>query len=716
MLNDLIQRRVLIVTEISEKEAELASLDTELASMEDKHYQAQMIESALEEYYAELYQNHPIDRSQEDEIRDLIQDKRDSIEKAGIKREEDIKSVGRYWYLDEKKRELKIKAANKSYVNELKRIFGELEVDIKRFYQKNISKTDLVTIIGLMEMICVKGAEVGTIPLSYQQKIYKWQQAVKELPDDEQRDNIEEEEQEKQRILARLDVQKRELEKINKESTSLKKTCALQQKELEEQRVKLSTLNTQLSMKTKNIEDDTTEKKEKAQIEFDSNFQKIKESRAKRKEELRVQIAILHDSIMADEERMHMLKNQKKELMETCSTIQREYQNKVSSLRQSINANRQELGRLEDEQLRLSNAYTQAKNDFDDKLSSAQKNILNSHKILEQLRREKKDWEEAAQRAFILSFRKKTKHKGKNQKNALRITEMEKTIQEEESARIALQRDDPELNETHPLKDQLEKVSSSIARLAQTIQDQESQISSLTAENPACNSIHPVKVQLADVTEKIEQLVKAIDDQHAQNASLAAEYPELEDEQVINALKQQYLKAIEEIDSQANEKLSNLHLGQEEVASRIQSLTAAIDEGRKRLNTLQDELEKRKAKLQDIEQQINDFHTNYLIGKFGSKFQIKQQKSQKKAEAKTISAEIRKLSKELAALDKMIAKAEKEQKKQMEAQRASQIEKAKEDEKARREQEERQQRIKKNLRREILNSRQFKIILQYLIT
>lgn len=52
----------------------------------------------------------------------------------------------------------------------------------------------------------------------------------------------------------------------------------------------------------------------------------------------------------------------------------------------------------------------------------------------------------------------------------------------------------------------------------------------------------------------------------------------------------------------------------------------------------------------------------------------------------------------------------------MEAQRASQIEKAKEDEKARREQEERQQRIKKNLRREILNSRQFKIILQYLIT
>ena len=93
--------------------------------------------------------------------------------------------------------------------------------------------------------------------------------------------------------------------------------------------------------------------------------------------------------------------------METCSTIQREYQNKVSSLRQSINANRQELGRLEDEQLRLSNAYTQAKNDFDDKLSSAQKNILNSHKILEQLRREKKDWEEAAQRAFILSFRKK---------------------------------------------------------------------------------------------------------------------------------------------------------------------------------------------------------------------------------------------------------------------------------------------------------------------
>ena len=162
--------------------------------------------------------------------------------------------------------------------------------------------------------------------------------------------------------------------------------------------------------------------------------------------------------------------------------------------------------------------------------------------------------------------------------------------------------------------------------------------------------------------------------------------------------------------------MSNLHLGQEEVASRIQSLTAAIDEGRKRLNTLQDELEKRKAKLQDIEQQINDFHTNYLIGKFGSKFQIKQQKSQKKAEAKTISAEIRKLSKELAALDKMIAKAEKEQKKQMEAQRASQIEKAKEDEKARREQEERQQRIKKNLRREILNSRQFKIILQYLIT
>ena len=183
------------------------------------------------------------------------------------------------------------------------------------------------------------------------------------------------------------------------------------------------------------------------------------------------------------------------------------------------------------------------------------------------------------------------------------------------------------MNETHPLKNQLEKVSSSIARLAQTIQDQESQISSLTAENPACNSIHPVKVQLADVTEKIEQLVKAIDDQHAQNASLAAEYPELEDEQVINALKQQYLKAIEEIDSQANEELSNLHLGQEEVASRIQSLTVAIDEGRKRLNTLQDELEKRKAKLQDIEQQINDVHTNYLIGKFGSKFQIKQQKS-----------------------------------------------------------------------------------------
>ena len=191
MERDYTLERSRIKSELLNKENELSLFEKELNEIQNPETQAKQIEEKLFSHYAQIYKIHPIDRSIENEIIDTIDNKRTNVTKTVREMNDSINHYNGYYpnistLADLQNNEKKVK---KECANELKKIFGELEIDIKRFYKSGIAKDNLEKIIAIMKDICDEISDIATLPVSYQSKVYKWELVAKELPDDEEKEN-----------------------------------------------------------------------------------------------------------------------------------------------------------------------------------------------------------------------------------------------------------------------------------------------------------------------------------------------------------------------------------------------------------------------------------------------------------------------------------------------------------------------------------------------
>ena len=82
MLNDMIQERSQVETDLFNKEAELLCMQEELNDMQDKQKLVSMIDENLVAHYSDLQREHPIDRTLEKEIAGVIKEKKAAIMQA----------------------------------------------------------------------------------------------------------------------------------------------------------------------------------------------------------------------------------------------------------------------------------------------------------------------------------------------------------------------------------------------------------------------------------------------------------------------------------------------------------------------------------------------------------------------------------------------------------------------------------------------------------
>lgn len=204
---------------LSELEAALSQLRMELEALKDEKNRAMIIEKTKQAHYEEIERLCKIDRTQEPEVKSIIAEKSHLVNAALNQYTSVLEEKDYSWWRDSDD----CKKAAKVCIAELKKIFAELDIDLKRFYKKGLSSVYMDVLVGLMDKICVEGSAIGSIPLSYQQKVYKWKLAAKEIPIDEQR--LDEEKEENARIALVSDLNEL-LTKKNKTVNQIKTTKA----------------------------------------------------------------------------------------------------------------------------------------------------------------------------------------------------------------------------------------------------------------------------------------------------------------------------------------------------------------------------------------------------------------------------------------------------------------------------------------------------------
>ena len=303
---ELTNKRTELVLEILKKEEELENLNTEFNIMQSDEYKVAIIEEMLDKKIKAIREVYYIDRSQEAEISNTLASKASQVKSAvsnadykikeaerrckeytstyrGYIRSEEWSSYSYYlsWQSEsewkrEKRKKIKgyetqikqeekicadyCKESEKECVNELKRILGELEIDTKRFYKNGISKENLLKCISLMTEIYYEATEYGNVPLSFQQRIYKWQQIEKEIPNDLEKEIQENDSTERKKLQKSLSTAEAILKKAKQELKGFQDEKERAEKEIE----KLNEHLEQCENNLPELEKVISEKQEKA--------------------------------------------------------------------------------------------------------------------------------------------------------------------------------------------------------------------------------------------------------------------------------------------------------------------------------------------------------------------------------------------------------------------------------------------------------------------
>lgn len=340
MGNELYAYRDKIREELSEREETLLRLKKEISILEDENNQARIIDEALKSHYEELQKEHYIDRGQESEIENVISSKRESVEDEislySIKTDsasrtynrtiDDLDSKKRWDHRlkqgvfeyssdfnkrvkpiekeydkaakeAEKQRSASWKAADKNCIDNLKRLFGELEIDIKRFYKKGISADNLNELVNIMDDICDKGSKIGTIPQSYLQKVYKWKQEAAAAPIDEERIDKNKEEEAKKSIKEKLAKARKELKQSQDLLHTKENAISINIEKISELTAKADEKNGRFEADREAIVSEAEEKKKLLIDSYDKDVDKLTKTCEKKKKQNQNRINDLNAAI-----------------------------------------------------------------------------------------------------------------------------------------------------------------------------------------------------------------------------------------------------------------------------------------------------------------------------------------------------------------------------------------------------------------------------------
>jgi len=299
MYQSLVDEKKKKTDELAKKESDYSLLEQEINNLQNEDCQVKYIEERLSVHYAEIHDKYPVDKTQVPEIEETIAKKRDDMHYYIKRCDDECDSAARLWGYYSKNYDSECKKYHKECIYELKRIFGEVEVDLKRFYKRGISRFYLSKMVGIMSEICLIGDDYGKIPVSYQQKVYKWKKIEEELPIDEETES-QEEKAEQKRLSNKNKTIKAEItrlqNKVNKLNGDLLGTDDL----IELQKNELDQLICEKPAKVENIEENVRNRKDNLQSLF-----------SKKEDEIRV--------------KYHNQSIQKKELQERLEQLNKEY-------------------------------------------------------------------------------------------------------------------------------------------------------------------------------------------------------------------------------------------------------------------------------------------------------------------------------------------------------------------------------------------------------
>ncbi len=278
---------------------ELATIANEIVALEKdiqqlqkadgRSNQVKRIEQMLAERYAEFKKLHPVDKTQDAELARFVSSKTFSVDNAvnsysrRVQLEVDFLQHESYSSMRNPKLtpyKDRIRDIVKRHIEELKKIFDEVDNSAERFYKSGVSKANLQKLVEVMSKIWIKGESVtvtvnyqsvakGALPVRYSQKLSKWKNTVREMPDDPELIDNEKEAAAKKQVQDKLTHAQEEVKKLEQELAKLKTDCATKEQDLETWQADLKKQKNSYNASKSRIQNTASENRQSIQHELD---------------------------------------------------------------------------------------------------------------------------------------------------------------------------------------------------------------------------------------------------------------------------------------------------------------------------------------------------------------------------------------------------------------------------------------------------------------
>lgn len=330
------------LSEISVKEREISVLAVDIQELETegtgKEAEVRRIEKMLEAKYADFRRQHPIDRGQEPEITRFVSRMNSSVSAASSlydsRARSELNAMRHASFSSMRDPKMtpyknRLRDMVKNHIEELKRLFDEVDSATERFCKNGISLPNMQSLIHIMEKIWDEGESVtvainsqdvakGSMPVRYKSKIDKWKTAARDIPEDIEGQDKEREASAKKIAQDKLSSVQADVSKLEKELSVLQSDLTKQERELEQLKSTLETTEVQYDPSKAEIVRSSDAKKQKIQnqigelqknnAELQSKKQELEDALAKtfalafgKKKELKEQIAATESAISSAE-------------------------------------------------------------------------------------------------------------------------------------------------------------------------------------------------------------------------------------------------------------------------------------------------------------------------------------------------------------------------------------------------------------------------------
>ena len=347
------------------------------------------------------------------------------------------------------------------------------------------------------------------------------------------------------------------------------------------------------------------------------------------------------------------------------------------------------------------NKEMQAKTEIKEKLEKAKKELIQSQELL--YTKEKALEQDTKKIAELIAEANE-----KNEKIEDNISGI--TSEAEEKKKLIIDKTEKDaVKLTNAYEKKKKAIQKNITEITAAIESLEAEKDSLTQEKQKKESELAKTFLLSfgkkkDLKETIEQLEVSIQTtssqiQEKQN-ELELEEKKNIDKELESELKKKKEKLEKEISDIADQTIKRINGLNEEIAKlkeNAETLKRATAENQKSIEELEEKIVYQENIKTELEKEVRDFHTNYLIKTFGKQYGVSSMIADKKKLIVAESSAIASLKKELSEVEEEIKVCEEEEKRRKEELQKELAKQAEEKELARKEQEERQLRVKREL-------------------